>query len=206
MRYTLRNPTHRPFDESEATLRIARAAKRVFLSSGGSKFSMRTVAVEAGMSTGALQHFYPKRDMLLAAMLEFIVNEYEQGYEQVFSRLPFNGEARLLGAVGYLSGDIWRTETREFFFSLWALSCHNEVAAELMHDVYTHHLRRLAGFVGAARPRLSEERCLQIAYQIAAMVEGFMVFTGPGTRRFTPKALPAKLIRRAVLDLLDSGR
>jgi AcrR family transcriptional regulator len=206
MRFLIQSPPHRAFDESETTLRIARAAKHVFLKSGGSSFSMRTVAKEAAMSVGALQHFYPKRDKLLAAMLEFVVNEYEEAYDRVFSSLPFNGEARLLGAIEYLCSDIQRQETRAFFFALLALSCHNKLAAGIVSDMYSHHVRNLAAFVGAARPELSEERCHELALQIAAIVEGFMVFTAPGAQQFPSKSSLAETTKRAVLDLLDAPR
>src|SRR5512140_2567389 len=99
MRFAIQTPVHRSFDESETTLRIARAAKRVFIRTGGSSFSMRLVAKEAGISVGALQHSYPKREKLLAAMLEFVTNEYEQAFDKVFRSLPYNGEARLLGVI-----------------------------------------------------------------------------------------------------------
>ena len=49
MRFTIRGPEHKPYDESEGTLKIVRAAKAVFLASGGSAFSIRGVAKEAGM-------------------------------------------------------------------------------------------------------------------------------------------------------------
>lgn len=204
MRFTIPNPAHRAFDESETTLRLARAAKQVFLQSGGSGFSMRVVAKEAEVSVGALQHFYPKRDQLLAAMLEFVVNDYEQAYERVFRALPFNGEARLLGAIEYLAADLHRQETRAFFFALWALSCHSKLAAGIVSDMYSHHVRNLAGFIGAARPSLSEERCRELAIQIAAMVDGTMIFTAPGAQHFTSKAASGQMLKQAVLDLIDA--
>src|SRR5437764_527458 len=65
MRFSLRAPEHRAFDENSSSLRIAKAAKRVFLRAGDAGFSMRNVAKEAGMSMGAVQHFYPTRDGLM---------------------------------------------------------------------------------------------------------------------------------------------
>src|SRR6185312_163913 len=144
MRFSIRSPGHRPFDENSSSLKIVKAAKQVFLRETDSGFSIRSVAKEAGLSMGAVQHFYPTRDKLLAAMLELVVNEYEAAYERVFSELPFNGEARLLGIIEYLALDITRAETRQFFFALWALGCRNKSVAALIEEMYSHHRRNLA--------------------------------------------------------------
>jgi len=182
MRFTIRSPGHRPFDENSGSLKIVKAAKQVFLRETDSGFSIRNVAKEAGLSMGAVQHFYSTRDKLMAAMLEFVVNEYEAAYERVFSELPFNGEARLLGVIEYLAQDITRAETRQFFFALWALGCRNKSVAALIEEMYSHHRRNLAGLIGAARPAFAEEKCFEIAMQVAALIDGLMIFTAPGTR------------------------
>jgi AcrR family transcriptional regulator len=205
MRFAIRTPAHRAFDENSSSLRIVKAAKHVFLRSADAGFSMRSVAKEAGMSMGAVQHFYPTRDQLLTAMLEYVVNEYEIVYERVFNQLPFNGEARLLGIIDYLVTDTVRQETRQFFFALWALGCHNKFAAALVDAMYVHHRRNLAAFIGAARPALAEERCFEAAMQIAALIEGLMLFTGPGTKHFPSRAALVRMVKASVQTLLSSS-
>jgi AcrR family transcriptional regulator len=202
MRFEIRSPEHKPYDEGPGTLKIVRAAKAVFLSAGGTSFSIRAVAKQAGMSMGAVQHFYPTRDQLVAAMLEYVTNDYETEWEQVAREFPFNGEDRLMHAVEYLAGDILQRETRQFFFALWALSCHNEFAATLQEEMYAHHARNLASFIGAARSNYSERQCLEAAMQIAALIDGLMLFTAPGTRHFPSKATLVRTIKGAVRRLL----
>jgi AcrR family transcriptional regulator len=205
MRFSIRTPGHRAFDENPSSLKIVKAAKQVFLRETDSGFSMRNVAKEAGMSMGAVQHFYPTRDRLMAAMLEFVVNEYEAAYERVFSELPFNGEARLLGVIDYLVLDITRSETRQFFFALWALGCRSKFAATLIDEMYSHHRRNLAALIGAARPTLAEEKCFEIAAQVAALIDGMMIFTGPGTKHFPSRAALGKMVKASVKKLLASS-
>jgi AcrR family transcriptional regulator len=203
MRFTIRSPAHRPSDESAGTLKVVRAAKRVFLASGGSQFSIRAVAREAGLSMGAVQHFYPTRVQLLAAVLEHVVNEYEAEWERVSRDFPFNGEERLAQALDYLARDITQTETRQFFFALWALSGHNPFAAALQEQMYAHHTRNLAAFVGAARPAYSERECFDAAVQITALTEGLMLFTAPGAKHFASRAGVIRAVRGAVKKLLS---
>jgi AcrR family transcriptional regulator len=202
MRFTIRSPEHKPYDESAGTLKVVRAAKQVFLRSGGGTFSIRGVAKEAGMSMGAVQHFYPTRDQLVAAMLEYVTNEYEAEWERVCRDLPFNGEDRLMRAVDYLAADILQQETRQFFFALWALSCHNKFAAALQEEMYAHHTRNMAAFVGAARPDFRERQCLEAAMQIVVLIDGMMLFTAPNTRHFASRTALARMVKRAVTKLI----
>jgi AcrR family transcriptional regulator len=205
MRFSLRSPGHRPYDENSGSLKIVKAAKQVFLRETDSGFSIRNVAREAELSMGAVQHFYPTRDELMAAMLEFVVNEYEAAYERVYTELPFNGEARLFGVIDYLTLDITRAETRQFFFALWALGCRNKSAAVLIEAMYSHHRRNLAALIGAARPRFSEDKCFEIAMQVAALVDGLMIFTAPGTRHFASRAALGKSVKASVKKLVTAA-
>ena len=157
------------------------------------------------MSIGAVQHHYPARDQLLAAMLEYIVNDYDAAYQRLFSGLPSNGEARLIGAIDYLTRDLCNQETRSAFFSLWALSCHNKFAAALVDESYLHHRRNLAGFIGAARPGFSQDQCFHAATAIAAMLEGLMIFTGSGMRHALDPTRLTAVVRAAVTRLLSDG-
>ena len=68
--------------------------------------------------------------------------------------------------------------------------------------MYTHHRRNLAAFIGAARPGLSEERCFEVALQIAALIDGLMLFTGPGTKHFASRAALGRSVKAAVKKLL----
>jgi hypothetical protein len=68
--------------------------------------------------------------------------------------------------------------------------------------MYTHHRRNLAAFIGAARPALSEESCFETALQIAALIDGLMLFTGPGSKHFTSRASLGRTVKASVKKLL----
>jgi AcrR family transcriptional regulator len=189
--------------DSPRVVRILVAAKRVFLRDGAAIFSGRTVAREAKVSLGSLQHFFPTMEGLLVAMLEYVTNEYDEAYERAFRRLPFNGEARLRAAIDYLISDIWRPETRSFFFGLWALSCHNRFAERIMNEMYAYHCGNVAAFVGAARPNLSEKECKAVSMQIAAYIDGLMLFTGRGAKRGVSRQEFHDMVVASVLRLIS---
>ena len=205
MRFEVHTPAHRSFDESPNSLRLVKAAKRAFLRSGGTKFSIRSVAKEARISVGAVQHYYPTRDKLVAAMLEYVVNEYERAYEEVFTTLPFNGEARLYSALDYLVVDACNQESRQFFFALYSLSCHNRFVATLVDEVFFHHRNNIAALVGAARPAFSELQCFDTATQIVGLLEGLPILAGSDVHHGLDCATMARLIRAGVGQLLAGG-
>jgi AcrR family transcriptional regulator len=192
--------------ETPNSRKILQAAKQVFIREGGAGFSARGVAKEAGLSLGAVQHFFPAKRDLLAAMLEYVVNEYEGAYQRLCDRLPMNGETRLLGVLDILVADIWKRDTRKFFFGFWALACHDAAAGKLLSEMYAFHVRRLGAFLGAARPDVPERRCEELAIQIAALIEGLMLFTAPSGKRFATRERMRRLVKKTALRLLSEDR
>jgi AcrR family transcriptional regulator len=191
-----------PTGAGAGRLRILEAAVRSFIRDGGAAFSARGVAKEAKMSLGAVQHFFPTKEQLLAAMLEHVVADFRRAFERLETELPYNGEARLLAVIDYLVADAWKPDSRKFFFNFYALSCHNAFAAELLNNTYAHHRHRLAAYIGAARPHLSEQECFDLALQLVALTEGLMVYTAPGARSVTPRQHLAETTRETVLRML----
>jgi hypothetical protein len=100
-------------------------------------------------------------------------------------------------------GSPWKPDTRKLFFNLYALSCHNAFAAKLLNNMYAHHRRRLAAYIGAARPNLSEQECFDLALQVVALLDGLMLYTGPGSKSITPRERLAVLVKKSVLKLIS---
>jgi AcrR family transcriptional regulator len=181
-------------DESQKSARILRAAKRVFIRDGNAGFSARGVAKEARLSLGAVQHFYRTKHGLLAATLEYVVNQYEGAYQKLFDNLPDSHQARLLGVIDMLVKDIWDPESRKFFFALWALSCQNAFAAELVNEMYAFHVKRLETFIAAAHPSIAAGARREIAVQIAALLEGLMLFTDSRSKSLLTRRRMARAV------------
>jgi len=194
---------HVAHDETQKSARILRAAKRVFIREGNAGFSARGVAKEARLSLGAVQHFYRTKHSLLAATLEYVVNEYEGAYQRLFDNLPDSDHVRLLGVIDVLVKDIWDAESRQFFFALWALSCQDDFAAKLMAEMYAFHVRRLDTFIAAADPTLPAGSRREVAVQIAALVDGLMLFTDPRAKALLSRKRMAESVKRTVAALLN---
>ena len=189
-------------NETQKTLRILRAAKQLFIREGFAKFSARGVAKEARLSLGAVQHFYPTKHALLAATLEYVVNEYEGGYQKLERKVPAGGEARVVKTLNYLLADIWKQDSRNFFFGLWALSSHNKFAAELLHEMYVHHIKRMSGFIAEANPALSALQRHEISIQIVAMLEGLLLFSRKPGKNLVARAQMDRMTRTTVMGMI----
>ena len=206
MKQVPRKPAAGYVSAGRGVQRILRAARRLFVRAGGAAFSARGVAKEAGVSLGALQHFFPSKEALLAATLEHVLGEIRHAYERLQEDLPFNARARLLGVIDLLVEDAWRRDSRRFFLGLHALSCHNAFAERLLSAMCKHHQRRLAGFIGAAGPHLTEQQCLELALQLCALLDGLMIYTGPGCKTIASRRHLAGAIKQNVLRLIaDPG-
>lgn len=159
---------------------ILRAARAVFIRDGASGFSARRVGREAGLSLGSVQHVFPTADALLVGMFEYVVNSYDARYQAMTGTMPVSGPARWAAVVDVLVDDIFDPDTRRFFFGFWALSCHNRLVGTLVREGYAYHIANIAGFIAGARPDLSEDQCRARARQVAAMIEGWLVYVRPG--------------------------
>ena len=193
---------HVEHNETQKTLRILRAAKQLFIREGFAKFSARGVAKEARLSLGAVQHFYPTAHALLAATLEYVVNAYEGGYQKLERKVPAGGEARFVKILDYLLADIWKQDSRKFFFGLWALSSHNKFAAELLHEMYAHHAKRMSGFIAEANPALSDLQRHEISIQIIAMLEGLLLFSHKPGKTLVNRAQMDRMTRITVMSMI----
>ena len=181
---------------------ILAAARRLFTDEGWAAFTTRRVARVAGVSLGSLQYFFPSKEQLLAGTLEAVVDGYVQKYAELETRLPTRGPERLLAVVELLVEDMWRMETRNFFLNLLALSCHNAFAARLTNEIYARYRRRLATYIGAARPDLSEQECLELGLQVAVQILGLHVYTAPEARAVASRAHMVDITRRAMHRLI----
>jgi AcrR family transcriptional regulator len=191
-------------DQSLNGERVIKAAKAVFIRDGASVFSARRVAKEVGLSLRSVQHYYPTTEKLLAAVVDLVIYEFESAYEELYKKLPFNAEARLLGVVDILLASNWQQDTRRVFYGLYALSCYKKFATKLLERMNARHTHQLATLIGAARSHLSEKQCLELAIIVAAMLDGTMLFTAPGEERLISKTALSQSVRDSILTLLNA--
>ena len=183
---------------------ILLAARRVFARDGAAGFSARGVAKEAGLSLGSVQHVFPTVDALLLAMLEHVITRYDEAYQRMLEALPFDPQKRWDATQTYLLEDIFKDDTRRLFFGFWSMSCSHPLAAQLLQEAYAYHRDNLSRFIASTRPDLRQADCDLLAIQVAAMIEGSMIFTAPRSRLVSRRSLIEGL-RRSIWTLIHGA-
>ena len=150
----------RLIDHAERRAELAEAVWRVVLREGVAHVSVRTVAAEAGVSTGSLRHILPTYDELVAAALE-LVNERVTARVMGLSESLVGKERALAIVAELLPLDAPRRAELEVQLSLIALSFSNRRLAQLRDESDAALLRachHVLGLIGAADSDLEAAR------------------------------------------------
>lgn len=190
-------------DHEQRRRELAHAVWRVIRRQGVDQASVRTVALEAGWSPGALRHYFATQSELLAFAMRLVVERIEgriaaidqaadprEAVEQVLHELlPLDDERRA-------ENEVWLAFTARALIDPALRDQHNEVHAAL-HQACASAIQTLAaaGNDNAGKaPPLEAER-------LHALIDGLAVHTALRPDVMKPERLVA-LVRRH-LDALD---
>ena len=195
--------THRTQEErrTETRGKLLDATIRSLLDNGYAQTTTRTVAAFAGVSPGAMAHYFPRRVDLLAAAIEELVEQRIAAWRDAADDLPTDPAERLPALLDH----VWRDfngAAFAVFIKLWAaaaddLELHERLAAseeriarsitELVVDAY-RGVDAPAGWEGRLLIALAAVRGL-------ALTENF-------EPRAKPRADPWPVARAALLEVL----
>lgn len=157
----------------EAALKEAR---RIFIDGGDTALSMRQVAQACEISLGHLQHFFPTRSTLVAAMLQRTVDDYIKAYLRFLTTLEFDALGRLTMVLRYLIEDSRNPDTSSFFIELWSLARRDPVARDILQTTYRRNCTALSPLLAAVRTDLTAERVRVLTLQVVAFLDGIIVY------------------------------
>ncbi|KEZ04300.1 hypothetical protein GQ57_19145 [Burkholderia sp. MSh2] len=163
--------------------RIFASAIEIFVAEGYGGLSMRKVATRAGLALSNLQHYFPTREDLFAAIIAETTAEYSGNYDSIRTDASLTPEQRLEKLVRLLIEDGKQPRTQSLFVNFWALAQMQEFARKSMEDAYLFQRRMIGGFVAAVNPRLSPNVRARRAALIAGQIEGLLVLI-PQRNRF----------------------
>jgi AcrR family transcriptional regulator len=156
---------------------ILAAAQAVLIEKDYTQFSLRNIAAHAGIHLANLQYYFPTKDAIIHAFVDYIVEQYAAKYEQRFQSLPKLPYPRFVAMLDFLIEDIYNPQTRRFFVQVWALfdTADESGRGLLLNELYAHYIARIAGYVSELNPALTPGVCQQRAAMIAAMIDGMML-------------------------------
>ena len=128
-------------DHDQRRRDIVEVAKRIILKGGFEAATMRSIAAEAGFANGALKHYFPGKESIVAATFETILQQMSEGV-QAAGEEPTTADAALRG---FLEATIPRDQAQiaagRVLLALWEYAMANESLA----DLYRSHLAAWRG-------------------------------------------------------------
>ena len=118
-------------DHDQRRREIVEVAKRIILKGGFEAATMRSIAAEAGFANGALKHYFPGKESIVAATFETILAQMSEGVQEAGSA-PEHAEAALRGFLeGTIPRDPEQIAAGRVLLALWEYAMSNEQLAEL---------------------------------------------------------------------------
>jgi AcrR family transcriptional regulator len=191
-------------DHEQRRRELAHAVWRVIRRQGVDQASVRTVALEAGWSPGALRHYFATQSELLAFAMRLVVERIEgriaaidqatdprEAVEQVLHELlPLDDERRA-------ENEVWLAFTARALIDPGLRDQHNEVHAAL-HQACASSIQTLAA---AGRANAGQAPALE-AERLHALIDGLAVHTALRPDLMKPEQIVA--VVRLHLDALDN--
>ncbi len=159
---------------------ILSAAKKILVEEGLASLSTRRVADELGISVGNLAYYFPSKDSLLQAIVEHVIEGYDQALARESASFPDDPVRRFSAFMQYMIEDARKPEVRRFFYQFWGLSTHHEQVAVARRAMYEHFARQTADLLQSIHPQKGAAELETIAYSILAFTEGLHVVFGSG--------------------------
>ncbi|WP_164233307.1 TetR/AcrR family transcriptional regulator [Microbacterium hydrocarbonoxydans] len=123
-------------DHDQRRRDIVEVAKSIILKGGFEAATMRSIAAEAGFANGALKHYFPGKESIVAATFETILQQMSEGV-QAAGEEPATADAalrRFLEAT--IPRDPEQIAAGRVLLALWEYAMANETLA----DLYRGHL------------------------------------------------------------------
>lgn len=155
---------------------ILDAAEQLLIDSGYHNFSMRKVATKAGVSVGNLQYYFPTKDVLIQALLDYVIQNYLDTFEKFRGHgSPKEQFIKILKAV---IKDLKTKHTTVLFPELWSMANHEKHICEILDRMYGKYRMMVANVIQDINPALDENQALRLSLFITASIEGHTIFIG----------------------------
>jgi AcrR family transcriptional regulator len=158
---------------------IVRVARKLLLESGSLEFSLRSVALRAGISISNLQYYFPTRLAVVRAVMEPIVDAYLDDLKRALesSESPRDALDEILQRALRDAKDAKGTALWWHFISLASTDAE---CSRLLDEWYDTLTRGIAQLIRAANPDHKMADSLQLASLLIAMADGLALQLGAG--------------------------
>jgi AcrR family transcriptional regulator len=154
---------------------ILDTAISLLIEEGYGAFSMRKIADRMGIRVSLVQYYFPSRGELLRAL-------FERSLQRSIDRFAATADGRTLKAMTtFVLNHQLAPEESRLFWELWALSAHDEAAAEAKERFYRGYRHEIGKVIAPLRPDLPEDEIARRATIITVLLEGASVLRADGS-------------------------
>jgi AcrR family transcriptional regulator len=203
-------------DHDQRRREIVDVAKKLICEHGFDAVTMRSIVSEAGFANGALKHYFPSKDSIIAATFESVLGETEQRLAAVDPALSPQDALRVVVEAA-LPLDKQRIASARMLLALWERSMSDaELGAQyrrLLNSWQTDLAQRVSaargqgekGSAPAVRVLVDEVMAVTIGAHVASLmyppgklIARYRTYAAELAERVAATAKPAPAPRRAV--------
>jgi TetR/AcrR family transcriptional regulator, transcriptional repressor of bet genes len=176
---------------------IAAAALGVIAEHGLEAARLRDVAARAGVTTGAVTHYFDGKDAMLEAALDEIVRQVLDDPDGTWVRPPRDVAALVESIADFLPVDAEGVQAWRIWLAFWGRAIVDERLRAKNRDYYVQICRQIERAARALDGTLTKTEARDLADAIVAAVDGIGV-----RATLEPELWPAKRQRAALKTLL----
>jgi len=161
---------------------IVKVARKLLLEGGPLEFSLRAVALRAGISVSNLQYYFPIRPAVLRAVMEPEINAYFDALKQALNNSvsPLKAHDAILVRAVADARDIKHVSLWRHFFSFAAT---DPECAKLLDEWYDTLTSELAQLIRTINPKYDVAGSQHVAALLIAMADGLSLQLGMRRRK-----------------------
>ncbi|XYI41890.1 TetR/AcrR family transcriptional regulator [Cupriavidus necator] len=183
---------------------IVRVARKLLLEGGSLEFSLRAVALGAGISISNLQYYFPTRQAVLRAIMAPIIDAYLEDLKRALDSRVTPRES-LDGLLDKALSDARNVKDSALWWHFVSLASTDPECARMFEEWYDTLTRGIAELVRAINPELKTADSLHAASLLIALADGLALQLGAGRRKRESRGLDAAY-RSAVEQIIFKER
>ncbi|MHC9043627.1 TetR/AcrR family transcriptional regulator [Microbacterium saperdae] len=125
-------------DHDQRRRDIVEVAKSIILKGGFEAATMRSIAAEAGFANGALKHYFPGKESIVAATFETVLHQHDEWLQESISAGATPEQMLRQVLEGTLPSGVDEIASGRVLLALWEYAMSNDSLTEL----YRTHLGR----------------------------------------------------------------
>lgn len=179
---------------------IVQTGAEILLHEGLRAVNKRRIASVLGISDGNISYYFPTRDALWAAVLEYELDDYFRRFHSSFLGTEHPIQARFDDYVGRWVDEYQDRMVRVFFSQILTFGETEPLIAHFRDRVYRVFFEHLAGFAKALAPGVSADELHQRVLLVMSLLEGLHAVTA-----FKPETIQGdSTLKDRVVALVNS--